>query len=358
MDSSDGIIENVMICFDNSEEMKKIDLSFDASQEQKEAVLIISKVILSQNMLNNAGIVTLSNETQLIQTLTSSSDIICKKLDSIETIGKIDLISGIRTAFSELINRAPKRQRMRIIAFVGSFVNSNLKELEDLAKELREEKVLLIVDIISFGEIEANFDKLNAFINELQNESSNLFTVKNPKLLSQALIGSPILDVNNMSATQVREWALNYKWNESDLDKALRLSLEQKQDEELRQVLQISALEMYGSKNNNSKDSNDLITEKVILESLKDINKETKGKDFQPLRQSFSPINMSEEEQITYALKISLPQTNVESKQQQKSPEVFSQTNRTNEELIFGSNNNYKKQQKVCKKFREGKDET
>jgi hypothetical protein len=357
MDSSDGIIENVMICFDNSEEMKKIDLSFDASQTQKEAVLMISKTILSQNMLNNVGIVALSNETQLIQTLTSSSDIICRKLDTIETNGQIDLISGIRTAFSEIINRAPKRLRMRIIAFVGSFVNSNLKELKDLAKELREAKVLLIVDIISFGKIEANFDKLNAFINELQNESSNLFTVKNTKLLSQALIGSPILDVNNMSAAQVREWALNYKWNESDLDKALRLSLEQKQDEELRQVLQISALEMYGSKNNNSKDSNDLITEKVILESLKDINKETKGKDFQSLQKSFSPINMSEEEQIAYALKTSLSQINDESKQQ-KSPKVFRQTNRTNEYSIFGSNNNYKKQQKICKKFREGKDET
>jgi hypothetical protein len=347
-----------MICFDNSEEMKKIDLSFDASLKQKEAVLMISKTILSQNMLNNVGVVTLSNETQLIQTLTSSSDIICRKLDSIETIGQIDLISGIRTAFSELINRAPKRLRMRIIAFVGSFVNSSLKELKDLAKELREAKVLLIVDIISFCEIEANFDKLNAFINELQNESSNLFTVKNPKLLSQTLIGSPILDVNNMSVAQVREWALNYKWNESDLDKALRLSLEQKQDEELRQVLQISALEMYGSNNNNSKDSNHFITEKVILESLKDINKETKGKDFQSLQQSFSPMNMSEEEQIAYALKISLSQINDESKQQQKSPEVFSQTNKTNEDSIFGSNNNYKKQQKICKKFREGKDET
>jgi len=357
MDSSDGIIENVMICFDNSEEMKKIDLSFDASQTQKEAVLMISKTILSQNMLNNVGIVALSNETQLIQTLTSSSDIICRKLDTIETNGQIDLISGIRTAFSELINRAPKRLRMRIIAFVGSFVNSNLKELKDLAKGLREAKVLLIVDIISFGEIEANFDKLSAFINELQNESSNLFTVKNTKLLSQALIGSPILDVNNMSAAQVREWALNYKWNESDLDKALRLSLEQKQDEELRQVLQISALEMYGSKNNNSKDSNGLITEKVILESLKDINKETKGKDFQSLQKSFSPINMSEEEQIAYALKTSLSQINDEAKQQ-KSPKVFRQTNRTNENSIFGSNNNYKKQQKICKKFREGKDET
>lgn len=54
---------------------------------------------------------------------------------------------------------------MRIVAFVGSPVASEEKELVKLAKKLKKEKVN--VDIISFGEDGSNSDVLTVFINTL-----------------------------------------------------------------------------------------------------------------------------------------------------------------------------------------------
>jgi hypothetical protein len=54
---------------------------------------------------------------------------------------------------------------MRIVAFVGSPVASEEKELVKLAKKLKKEKVN--VDIVSFGEDYINSDVLTTFINTL-----------------------------------------------------------------------------------------------------------------------------------------------------------------------------------------------
>lgn len=61
---------------------------------------------------------------------------------------------------------------MRIVAFVGSPVASEEKELVKLAKKLKKEKVN--VDIISFGEDSTNSDVLTTFISTLNGKVSSL----------------------------------------------------------------------------------------------------------------------------------------------------------------------------------------
>lgn len=61
---------------------------------------------------------------------------------------------------------------MRIVAFVGSPVDSEEKELVKLAKKLKKEKVN--VDIISFGEDSTNSDVLTTFISTLNGKVSSL----------------------------------------------------------------------------------------------------------------------------------------------------------------------------------------
>lgn len=61
---------------------------------------------------------------------------------------------------------------MRIVAFVGSPVASEEKELVKLAKKLKKEKVN--VDIISFGEDSTNSDVLTTFISTLNGKVSLL----------------------------------------------------------------------------------------------------------------------------------------------------------------------------------------
>lgn len=83
---------------------------------------------------------------------------------------------------------------MRIVAFVGSPIQLDEKELVKLAKRLKKEKVN--VDIISFGEEISNNEVLTSFINALNGKdgtSSHLVTVPPGPHLSDALISSPII---------------------------------------------------------------------------------------------------------------------------------------------------------------------
>lgn len=100
---------------------------------------------------------------------------------------------------------------MRIVAFVGSPVANEEKDLVKLAKKLKKEKVN--VDVISFGEDSSNSDVLTSFVNTLNGKvsiniiflnscfmfifkdgtSSHLVTVPPGPHLSDALISSPII---------------------------------------------------------------------------------------------------------------------------------------------------------------------
>lgn len=80
---------------------------------------------------------------------------------------------------------------MRIVAFVGSPIGMDDKELVKLAKRLKKEKVN--VDIVSFGEEAENNELLTTFINTLNGKeggSSHLVTVPPGPHLSDALISS------------------------------------------------------------------------------------------------------------------------------------------------------------------------
>jgi len=83
---------------------------------------------------------------------------------------------------------------MRIVAFIGSPIDIDEKELVKLAKRLKKEKVN--VDVISFGEESINNEVLTAFINALNGKDgtgSHLVTVPPGPHLSDALISSPII---------------------------------------------------------------------------------------------------------------------------------------------------------------------
>jgi hypothetical protein len=80
------------------------------------------------------------------------------------------------------------------------------------------------------------------------------------------------------------------------LEKALKLSSDEKQDEELEKALQLSALEMYGIKTDNNLES-DMALKKAIAESLKDNNPNNRneGTSSSSDRQNKIPIKITEE---------------------------------------------------------------
>lgn len=117
-----------------------------------------------------------------------------------------------------LKHRQPKHLKQRIIAFVGRWVHdrslfsllfesrgptltvsfprasspvdATVKELEKLGQKLKKSNIS--VDIISFGEEEANSEKLEAFIKAVnKDDSSHLVTVPSGvRVLSDALMTS------------------------------------------------------------------------------------------------------------------------------------------------------------------------
>jgi hypothetical protein len=339
----DQIVDHIVICVDNSGGMSQSNLD-----SQIKAILMIVPTLLEPNLGNKVGIMTLSNEPKTIQTLTNDLDIIIEKLIGISTEigGKINFIFGIRTAISELKIKAENKVKKRIIAFVGSYFKPDTIKLKELAKELNEEN--LVIDIVNFGlGVETNNYALNTFKKELSNSCSHLFNVNRPELLSLRLIGSPILESN---ADQNEDIPLNsYPKFDPDFGK-----MNQKQNIEMKRDLLLSTLE-----NENNQDFEQKVLEMVIKESLKDIksDKETEEIGFPSDPQNIIISDMTEEEQIAYALKISLYQINNELQQKEKSSDN-NRANKMNEVSKFESNNSYKKQQKICKKFREGKDET
>ncbi|KAG9460697.1 hypothetical protein GDO78_020102, partial [Eleutherodactylus coqui] len=199
-----------------------------------------------------------------------------------------------------LKHRQGKNHKMRIIAFVGSPVEDNEKDLVKMAKRLKKEKVS--VDIINFGEEESNTEKLTAFINTLNGKDgtgSHLVTVPPGPSLADALISSPILAGEGGAMLGLGASDFEFGVDPSadpELALALRVSMEeqrQRQEEEARRAAAASAAEA-GITSTAGDDSDEALLKMTI-------GQQEGGRSGLP---DFS--SMTEDEQIAYAMQMSL----------------------------------------------------
>lgn len=238
-----------MICVDNSDYMRNGDFLPTRLQAQQDAVNLVCHSKTRSNPENNVGLITLakndaSSSVEVLATLTSDVGRILSKLHQVQPNGNLSFITGIRIAHLALKHRQGKNHKMRIIAFVGSPVELDEKELVKLAKRLKKEKVN--VDIISFGEEILNNDVLTAFINALNGKDgtgSHLVTVPPGPHLSDALISSPIIqgeDGMGGAGMSGSSFEFGVDPNEDpELALALRVSMEeqrQRQEDEARRA--------------------------------------------------------------------------------------------------------------------------
>uniref|UniRef100_A0A452T4J3 26S proteasome non-ATPase regulatory subunit 4 n=1 Tax=Ursus maritimus TaxID=29073 RepID=A0A452T4J3_URSMA len=228
---------------DNSEYMRNGDFLPTRLQAQQDAVNIVCHSKTRSNPENNVGLITLANDCEVLTTLTPDTGRILSKLHTVQPKGKITFCTGIRVAHLALKHRQGKNHKMRIIAFVGSPVEDNEKDLVKLAKRLKKEKVN--VDIINFGEEEVNTEKLTAFVNTLNGKDgtgSHLVTVPPGPSLADALISSPILAGEGGAMLGLGASDFEFGVDPSadpELALALRVSMEeqrQRQEEEARRA--------------------------------------------------------------------------------------------------------------------------
>ncbi|XP_034481008.1 26S proteasome non-ATPase regulatory subunit 4 [Drosophila innubila] len=238
------VLESTMICFDNSDYQRNGDYFPTRLNVQKDGINLVCLTKLRSNPENNVGLMTLSNTVEVLATLTSDVGRIFSKMHLIQPKGEINLLTGIRIAHLVLKHRQGKNHKMRIVVFVGSPITNEEGELVKQAKRLKKEKVN--VDIVSFGDHGNNIETLTAFINALNGKDgtgSHLVSVPRGSALSDALLSSPIIQgEDGMGAAGLGGAAFEFGVDpneDPELALALRVSMEeqrQRQESEQRRA--------------------------------------------------------------------------------------------------------------------------
>jgi len=225
-------LESTIICVDNSEFMRNGDYLPTRLQAQQDAVNLIAHSKTRANPESNVALMTLSDLSVLV-TLTTDTGKLLAKLHQVGPTGEMRFIPGIKIAHLALKHRQGKNHKTRIVAFVGSPIEADEKDLTKLAKKLKKEKVN--VDIINIGEEEANTALLNKFvetINGKEGTSSHLVTIPPGPHLSDALVSSPIVQGEDGVGGAAAGGGGGYEFgvdpnDDPELALALRVSMEE-----------------------------------------------------------------------------------------------------------------------------------
>ncbi|XP_034657904.1 26S proteasome non-ATPase regulatory subunit 4 [Drosophila subobscura] len=327
------VLESTMICFDNSDYQRNGDYFPTRLNVQKDGINLVCLTKLRSNPENNVGLMTLSNTVEVLATLTSDVGRIFSKMHLIQPKGEINLLTGIRIAHLVLKHRQGKNHKMRIVVFVGSPICHEEGDLVKQAKRLKKEKVN--VDIVSFGDHGNNNETLTAFINALNGKDgtgSHLVSVPRGSALSDALLSSPIIQGEDGLGGaglggNVFEFGVDPN-EDPELALALRVSMEeqrQRQESDQRRANADStapagadAAATSGQPIAESGAGNaEANTEEAMLQRALALSTETPEDNLPDF------ANMTEEEQIAFAMQMSMqdaPDDNVT--QQAKRPKT------------------------------------
>ncbi|CAN7938103.1 unnamed protein product [Ixodes hexagonus] len=300
------VLESTVVCVDNSEYMRNGDFIPTRLQAQQDAVSLVCHSKTRSNPENNVGLLTLAS-SEVLATLTTDVGRLLSKLHQVQPKGDMNLVTAIRVAHLVLKHRQGKNHKMRIVVFVGSPIETDIKELTKLAKRLKKEKVC--VDVVNFGEEHVNTEKLAHFVNTLNGKEgggSHLVTVPPGPHLSDALMSSPVIqgeDGTGAIGLGAAGFEFGVDPNEDpELALALRVSMEeqrQRQEEEARRAAATAQEETAPRAEGGS-------TEEALLERALAMSLDTEPVAPASVVPDFA--TMSEEEQIAYAMQMSLQQ--------------------------------------------------
>ncbi|KAI5740828.1 hypothetical protein M8J76_007646 [Diaphorina citri] len=326
------VLESTMICVDNSDFMRNGDFLPTRLQAQQDAVNLVCHSKTRSNPENNVGLLAMADSVEVLATLTSDVGRILSKLHQVQPNGNINFMTGIRIAHLALKHRQGKNHKMRIIAFVGSPVDLEERELTKLAKRLKKEKVN--VDIVSFGEEVVNTELLNTFISTLNGKDgsgSHMVTVAVGPHLSDALISSPIIQgEDGAGGAPGSSYEFGVDPNEDpELALALRVSMEEqraRQESEARRAAEgasgadtsaSSAVPKPTAEAKDAPGSEEAMLERALAMSM----------DTTPVATAAHPVGgqpdfatMTEEEQIAFAMQMSMQDTQEPAASSSKAP--------------------------------------
>ncbi|XP_013381757.1 26S proteasome non-ATPase regulatory subunit 4 isoform X2 [Lingula anatina] len=299
------VLESTMVCVDNSDFMRNGDFIPTRMQAQQDAVNLVCHSKTRSNPENNVGLLSMAT-CEVLLTLTSDVGRVMTKMHHIQPKGDIRFVNAVRIAHLALKHRQGKNHRMRIVAFVGSPIEEDEKELVKLAKRLKKEKVN--VDIVNFGEENTNTEKLINVVNTINGKDgtgSHLVTVPAGPNLSDALLSSPIIRGEDGTGPVPGIGSGGFEFGvdpneDPELALALRVSMEEqraRQEDEARKTVAETASESGAGT---------ATSEETLLQQALAMSMGQEEGTMSETPRDFDPSGMSEEEQIAMAMAMSL----------------------------------------------------
>jgi len=319
-DENKMVLESTIICVDNSDYMRNGDFVPTRMQAQQDAVNMVCMSKTRSNPENNVGLLKMASSAEVLVTLTSDVGRILARLHQVQPSGNINFLTAVRVAHLALKHRQGRNHKLRLVVFVGSPVDVDEKEMVKVAKRLKKEKVN--VDVVNFGEEDVNTDKLTAFVNAINGKdgtSSHLVTVPSGPMLSDALLSSPVIvgedgaGASGMAPGAGFEFGIDPN-EDPELALALRVSMEEQRARQVKDT-QDPANNTTAQPPSAASAEEELL-ERALGTNTSSLNPELLGEST-PTSVNPTPSGMdnfaamSEDEQIAYAMRLSMENTAV-----------------------------------------------
>lgn len=184
-----------MICLDNSEWMRNGDYTPNRFVAQRDAATLVGTAKLEANPMSSVGLISMAGKSpEMLVTLSKDTGTILNALAEVTIKGKCNFVAALQVAYLALRHKQEIKQRQRIIMFVASPIEEEAADLKSVAAKLKKSNVA--VDVISFGEIDANKEKLELFRSVVNTDSDNSHLIEippGPSILSDVLVSYPVI---------------------------------------------------------------------------------------------------------------------------------------------------------------------
>jgi len=232
-----------MICVDNSSWARNGDYSPNRLDSQIDASTLLIYHRTNDNPESTVGTLSMASSrnkgTEVLLAPTNDQTKLLASLAQLNPSGKTELATALQIAQLALKHRINKAGGQRIIMFVGSPIEEDMKELTKVGTKLKKNNVA--VSVIMLGEVDTNLEKLEAFVDKVNsNDNSHLVQVPPGVIPSDAIRSSPIMGDQMLNAGEggggggglFEEYGGVDPARDPELAMALRASMQENRDAE------------------------------------------------------------------------------------------------------------------------------
>eukprot|EP00834_Sanchytrium_tribonematis_P002750 NODE_91_length_21557_cov_0.766660.p16 type:complete len:168 gc:universal NODE_91_length_21557_cov_0.766660:19057-19560(+) len=162
-------LQATVVLVDNSNWMRNGDYYPSRFRSTLDVLNLIFTTKTQQHPENTLAVMTAS-KPRVLTTFTNQLGPFLSGIHHMDLDGNNEFLDALLVAQLALKNRTNKNQNQYILAFVGSPLTDSKDDLIKMAKKLKKNSIA--VDVVSFGEIKENQEKLEAFVGTVNNNDN------------------------------------------------------------------------------------------------------------------------------------------------------------------------------------------